>query len=49
MYTVLIVILVLMLLGGLPTWGWHNYGYYPAGGAGFLLLIVLIVLIVRGG
>ena len=46
--TVLIVLLVLMLLGALPTWphskGW---GYYPSGGLG-LALVVIVVLLLLG-
>ncbi len=46
--TVLLVLLVLLLLGALPTWphsrGW---GYYPSGGVG-LLLIILVVLVLSG-
>jgi hypothetical protein len=48
MGTILIIILVLLLIGALPTWphstGW---GYYPSGGLG-LILIVLIILLVMG-
>jgi Protein of unknown function (DUF3309) len=48
MGTILIIILVLLLLGALPTWpcssGW---GYYPSGGLGLILLII-IVLVVTG-
>lgn len=42
-----IVLLVLLLLGGLPTWGLHSYGYYPSGGAGLILVVVLLVLLLR--
>lgn len=46
MVTILIVILVLMLLGAIPTWphsrGW---GYAPSGGLGLVLLILLILLL----
>jgi hypothetical protein len=46
--TILLVILVLILIGALPTWPHSaNWGYYPSGGAG-LLLIVLIVLLLTG-
>jgi hypothetical protein len=38
----LIVVLVLLLLGGLPTWGWHHYGYFPSGLFGIILLIVVV-------
>ena len=44
MATILIIILILLLIGALPTWphsaGW---GYYPGGGIGLILLIVLIL------
>jgi hypothetical protein len=42
MSTVLIVLLILLLLGGLPTWGIHSYGYAPSG----LLLVLLIIVLV---
>jgi Protein of unknown function (DUF3309) len=48
MGTILLVILILILIGSLPTWphssGW---GYYPSGGAG-ILVIILIVLLLTG-
>jgi hypothetical protein len=44
--TVLLIVLVLLLIGAIPTWphsaGW---GYYPSGGIGLLLLIVIILLV----
>jgi hypothetical protein len=46
--TILIVILILMLLGALPTWGHsRNWGYGPSGGLG-LVAIVLVVLFLAG-
>jgi hypothetical protein len=46
--TILLVILILMLLGALPTWGHsRNWGYGPSGGLS-LLVIVLIVLLLMG-
>ncbi len=48
MSTILLVILVLLLLGALPMWphssGW---GYYPSGGLG-LVLIILVILLLTG-
>jgi hypothetical protein len=42
--TVVIVVLVLMLLGALPTWPHsRSWGYYPSGGLGLVLLILLIL------
>ena len=44
--TVLIIVVVLMVLGTIPTWphsrGW---GYYPSGGLGLILLILIILLV----
>ena len=46
--TVLVVLLVLMLLGALPTWSHsRNWGYGPSGGLG-LVLAVLVVLVLLG-
>lgn len=48
MGTILIVILVLLLLGALPTWPYSSgWGYYPSGGLG-LILVILIVLALTG-
>jgi hypothetical protein len=44
--TILIVILVLALIGALPTWPHsRNWGYYPTGGLGLILLILIILLL----
>ena len=44
--TVLIVILILLLVGALPTWPHsRSWGYYPSGGLGLILLILLILLL----
>ena len=44
--TILIVILVVMLVGALPTWPHSKrWGYYPSGGLGLVLLILLILLL----
>ena len=44
--TVLIVVLVLLLVGALPTWPHSkSWGYYPSGGLGLILLILLILLL----
>jgi hypothetical protein len=46
--TILIVFLVLMFLGAVPRWPHsRNWGYYPSGGLGLVLLVVLIVLLVE--
>jgi hypothetical protein len=44
MRTVLFIILILLLLGALPTWPYSaGWGYYPSGGLGLVLIIVLIL------
>ncbi len=44
MGTILIIILVLLLLGALPTWPYSSgWGYYPSGGLGLVLLIVIVL------
>jgi hypothetical protein len=46
--TILLIVLVLLLIGALPTWPYSgNWGYFPSGGLG-LVLIVLLVLVVSG-
>ncbi|WP_158749461.1 DUF3309 domain-containing protein [Acidobacterium sp. S8] len=45
---VLIVILVLMLIGAFPAWPYsRNWGYYPSGGLGLILLIVIVLLLLN--
>jgi Protein of unknown function (DUF3309) len=47
LYTILIVVLILLLLGALPTWPYSGgWGYYPSGGLGLVLLIVVVLLLV---
>ena len=46
--TVLLVVLILFLIGALPTWPHsRSWGYYPSGGAG-LVVVILIVLLLLG-
>ena len=48
MGTILIIILILLLIGALPTWPYSTgWGYYPSGGLG-LILVIIIVLAVLG-
>ena len=43
--TILLVILVLLLIGALPNWGHsRNWGYFPSGGLGVVLIILLILV-----
>lgn len=44
--TILIIILVLVLIGALPTWPHSkSWGYYPTGGVGILLIVLLVLLL----
>ena len=44
--TILIVVLILMVLGSLPTWPHsRQWGYFPSGGLGLVLLILIILLL----
>ena len=43
---IILIVLVLMLLGVIPTWPHsRQWGYYPSGGIGLVLLIILILLL----
>lgn len=49
MMTILLIVVVLLLIGAIPSWPYSTgWGYYPAGGLG-LVLIILIILILVGG
>jgi hypothetical protein len=44
--TILLIVLLLMLIGALPTWGHsRSWGYAPTGGIGLLLVIVIVLLL----
>jgi len=46
MGTILIIILILLLVGALPTWPYSNgWGYYPSGGLGLVLLIIIVLVL----
>lgn len=46
MYTILLVVLILLLLGALPTWPYsRSWGYYPSGGLGLIVVVVLVLLL----
>ena len=47
MSLLVLIVLLLLVFGGLPTWGYHNYGYAPSG-IGGVILIVLLVLFLSG-
>jgi hypothetical protein len=44
--TILLIVLIVLLIGALPTWPYSNaWGYYPSGGLGLVLVIVLILVL----
>ena len=44
--TLLMIIVILMLVGALPTWPHSkNWGYYPSGGLGLVVIVLLILLL----
>jgi hypothetical protein len=46
MSTILLVILIVLLLGALPTWPYSGgWGYYPSSGLGLVLLVVVVLLV----
>jgi len=46
MYTILLVILILLLIGALPTWPYSSgWGYYPSSGLGLVVIIVLVLVL----
>ena len=49
MSTVLMILLVLLLIGSLPTWPYSSgWGYYPAGGLVAILLVTVVLLLFSG-
>jgi hypothetical protein len=47
MNIIILLVVLLLVLGGLPNWGYHQYGWGPSG-AGGLILIVLLILLLTG-
>jgi hypothetical protein len=46
MNNILLILLIVLLIGALPTWPYSaNWGYYPSGGLGLVLLILVILLL----
>ncbi len=46
--TVLLILLVLLLLGALPMWPYSaDWGYYPSGGLGLVLVVLVILLLFK--
>jgi hypothetical protein len=50
MRLILLILVIILLLGALPTWPYSaNWGYYPSGGLGLVVMILLIVMLMGGG
>jgi hypothetical protein len=48
LHLLLLILLVMLLLGALPAWPHsRNWGYYPSGGLGVVLIIVLVLLLMN--
>ena len=46
MFTILLIVLILLLIGALPTWPYSSgWGYYPSGGLGIIVVILIILLL----
>jgi len=46
MGTILLIVLILLLIGALPTWPYSSgWGYYPSGGLGLVVLILLVLVL----
>ena len=48
MRTILLIVLILLLIGAFPAWPYSSgWGYYPVGGIGLVLLIVIVLFVMR--
>jgi len=45
MSLILLIVLLMLVVGALPSWGYHQYGYGPSGVGGVVLLILVILLL----
>ena len=46
MSTILLIVLILIVIGSLPTWPYSSgWGYYPSGGLGLIVLVVVILML----
>lgn len=47
MLGIILIVLLILAVAGAPGWGYHPYGYWPSGGIGLLLVVVLLVFLLR--
>ena len=45
MSLLLLIVLIVLLMGGLPNWGYHSYGYAPSGLVGVVVIVALVLLL----
>jgi Protein of unknown function (DUF3309) len=48
MSTIIIILIILLVIGALPTWPYSSgWGYYPSGGLGLVLIILIVLIVLR--
>jgi hypothetical protein len=48
MNLILVILVLLLLVGGLPTWPYsQNWGYYPSGGLGLVLIVLIVLMLTK--
>ena len=48
MYTIMLVVLIVLLLGALPAWPYsREWGYYPSGGLGLVVVVLIVLMLMR--
>jgi Protein of unknown function (DUF3309) len=48
MGTIVLILIILLVIGALPTWPYSSgWGYYPSGGLGLLVIIILVLILLR--
>ncbi len=46
--TILLIVLILLLIGALPNWGYsRGWGYYPSGGLGLVVVVIIVLLLLH--
>jgi hypothetical protein len=48
MSTIILILIILLVIGALPTWPYSSgWGYYPSGGLGLVLIIIIVLIVLR--
>lgn len=45
--TLIVIVLILLLIGGLPNWGFHQVGWAPSGTIGIVLVVVILLVLLK--